>query len=162
MDQLDRDLIRILQKDARRAFTDIAEEIKPKHPDTTIRFRTLKLVEDRVVTRFSALVNPGALGYQTAALVKIEIGGHIIPEISKDRTVTFAKELAEGEEYLWVAVSKEPMTLYALVMASDENDIENRIGRLRKSPDVARVTVTTLSSVAKGWEVSGLPPARDE
>jgi DNA-binding Lrp family transcriptional regulator len=160
MDQLDKDLIKILQKDGRRSFTTIAEEIKPKHPDTTIRFRTMKLVEDGIVTRFSALVSPGALGYQTAALLKIEIGGHIVPEISKDRTTTFAKELAEGEECLWVAVSKEPMTLYALVMAIDENEIETRVARLRKSPDVAKVTVTTLSGVVKGWEVSGLPSGK--
>jgi DNA-binding Lrp family transcriptional regulator len=160
MDQLDRELIRILQRDARMAFTKMAEELG--QPDTTIHFRTRKLRENGIVTRFSALVDPGVLGYSAAALLKVEIGGHILPEISKDRTVTFSHELAKEEGYLWVAVGKEPMTLYALAMGSDDANIEDRANRLRKSPDVAKVTVTVLSSVVKGWEVSGSPPARNE
>ncbi len=155
MDDLDKSLIRFLQRDARTPFTKIAEELG--QPDTTIHFRTRKLKEKDVVSRFSAIVNPKALGYSTAAILRIEIGGHIIPEISKDRSRSFAEELAQDEQYLWVAVDKEPMTVYALVMGFDETDLTTRAEKLRKTADVVDVTITPVGKVVKGWEITGWP-----
>ncbi|MHA1740489.1 MAG: AsnC family transcriptional regulator, partial [Candidatus Thorarchaeota archaeon] len=54
MDELDRSIIRILQRDARLPFTKIAEELG--QADTTIHFRTRRMVRNGVITRFSALV----------------------------------------------------------------------------------------------------------
>jgi DNA-binding Lrp family transcriptional regulator len=153
MDQLDRDLLRILQKDAKTPFTRIAEELK--QPDTTIHFRAKRLKENNTITRYCALVHPEALGYSASAIFRIEIGGHILPEISRDRTHTFAEELAEDEQYLWVAVDEEPMIVHALTMGIDEADLQGRADALRKSPDVVKVTMTPVSAVVKGWELSG-------
>ena len=155
MDQLDRDLIRILQKDAKTPFTKIAKDLK--QPDTTIHFRAKRLKETNTVTRYCALVRPEALGYTSSAIFRIEIGGHILPEISKDRTHSFAKELAEDEQFLWVAVDEEPMIVHALTMGADEEDLQKRAETLRKSPDVVKVTLTPVSAVVKGWEISGNP-----
>ena len=153
MDQLDRDLLRILQKDAKTPFTRIAEELK--QPDTTIHFRAKRLKENNTITRYCALVHPEALGYSASAIFRIEIGGHILPEISRDRTHTFAEELAEDEQYLWVAVDEEPMIVHALTMGIDEADLQGRADALQKSPDVVKVTMTPVSAVVKGWELSG-------
>ncbi|MHA2360239.1 MAG: Lrp/AsnC family transcriptional regulator [Candidatus Thorarchaeota archaeon] len=155
MDQLDRDLLRILQKDAKTPFTKIAEELK--QPDTTIHFRAKRLKDNSTITRFCALVRPEALGYSAAALVRIEIGGHILPDISKGRARTFADELAKEEHYLWVAVEDEPMVVHALMMGEDEEDLRKKTETLRKSPDVVNATVTSVNSIAKGWEISGNP-----
>jgi len=155
MDQLDRDLLRILQKDAKTPFTRIAEELK--QPDTTIHFRAKRLKESNTITRYCALVRPEALGYTASAIFRIEIGGHILPEISKDRTHSFAQELAEDEQFLWVAVDEEPMVVHALTMGTDEEDLQKRAETLRKSPDVVKVTITPVSTVVKGWELSGNP-----
>ena len=121
MDQLDKDLIRILQQDAKRPFTQIAEELK--QPDTTIHFRAKRLKENNTVTRFCALVRPEALGFTVAALLTIEIGGHILPEISKDRTQSFAAELGSEDQYLWIAVDDEPMIIHAVIMGENEKDL---------------------------------------
>jgi DNA-binding Lrp family transcriptional regulator len=153
MDQLDRDLLRILQKDAKTPFTRIAEELK--QPDTTIHFRAKRLKENNTITRYCALVHPEALGYSASAIFRIEIGGHILPEISRDRTHTFAEELAEDEQYLWVAVDEEPMIVHALAMGANDEDLQKRADTLRKSPDVVKVTMTPVSAVVKGWELSG-------
>ena len=160
MDQLDRDLIRILQQDAKRPFTQIAEELK--QPDTTIHFRAKRLKENKTVTRFCALVQPEALGFTKSALITIEIGGHILPEISKDRTQTFAEELGKEDQYLWIALDNEPMIIHAVLMGENETDLKQRVERIRKSPDVVKVTMTPMSSVAKGWELSGTPHERDD
>ncbi|MFW9786782.1 MAG: Lrp/AsnC family transcriptional regulator [Candidatus Thorarchaeota archaeon] len=155
MDQLDRDLLDILQKDAKTPFTKIAEELK--QPDTTIHFRAKRLKENNTITRYSALVQPEALGYTACAIFRIEIGGHILPEISKDRTHTYAEEIARNEQYLWVAVDEEPMVVHALTLGIDEDDLQKRAEALRRSPDVVKVTVTPVSAVVKGWEISGNP-----
>ncbi|MFW9833357.1 MAG: hypothetical protein ACFFEK_05130, partial [Candidatus Thorarchaeota archaeon] len=96
-------------------------------------------------------------GYTASAIFRIEIGGHILPEISKDRTHSYAKELAEDEQFLWVAVDEEPMVVHALTMGTDEEDLQQRAETLRKSPDVVKVTMTSVSAVVKGWEISGNP-----
>ena len=160
MDQLDRDLIRILQQDAKRPFTQIAEELK--QPDTTIHFRAKRLKENKTVTRFCALVRPEALGFTVAALLTIEIGGHILPEISKDRTLSFAEELSEEDHYLWIAVDNEPMIIHAVIMGDNEQDLNQRVEVIRKSPDVVKVTMNSINSVVKGWEISGNPEKRDD
>ncbi len=153
MDQLDRDLLRILQKDAKTPFTRIAEELK--QPDTTIHFRAKRLKESDIITRYCALVRPEALGYTVSAIFRIEIGGHILPEFSKERTHTYAEELAEDEQFLWVAVDEEPMVVHALTMGINEEDLQKRAETLRKSPDVVKVIITPVSAVVKGWEISG-------
>ncbi|MFX1485342.1 MAG: Lrp/AsnC family transcriptional regulator [Promethearchaeota archaeon] len=155
MDQLDRDLLRILQKDAKTPFTKIAKELR--QPDTTIHFRAKRLKDNNIVTRYCALVCPEALGYTVSALLRIEIGGHILPDISKGRAQTFAEELSKEEHYLWVAVEDEPMVVHALMMGVDEKDLRMKTETLRKSPDVLNVTYTSINSIAKGWEMSGNP-----
>jgi DNA-binding Lrp family transcriptional regulator len=155
MDELDKELIRILQKDAKKPFTQIAEELK--QIDTTIHYRAKRLEKNNTITRFCALIRPEALGYTTVALLRIQIGGHILPEISKDRTGTFARELAQSDSYLMVAVEDEPMVIHALMMATSEEDLNKKIEDLRKSPDVVNVSINQLNSVVKGWEISGNP-----
>lgn len=160
LDDLDRDLIRILQQDAKKPFTQIAEELKK--PDTTIHFRAERLKKNKTVTRFCALVRPEALGFTVAALLTIEIGGHILPEISKDRTRTFAAELGKEDQYLWIAVDDEPMIIHAVIMGANDQDLKQRVETIRKSPDVVKITVNPVSSVVKGWEISGTPEERDD
>ena len=155
MDQLDRDLISILQKDAKKPFTQISEELK--QPDTTIHFRTRRLRENNIITRFSALVQPEALGYTTSAILHIEIGGHILPDISKERTETFAQELVQEEHFLFVAVDSKPMLIHAILMGTSEEDLLQRIENLKKSPDIVNVSIDSLNHVVKGWEISGTP-----
>ncbi|MHA1768647.1 MAG: Lrp/AsnC family transcriptional regulator [Candidatus Thorarchaeota archaeon] len=155
MDQLDRNLIRILQRDAKTPFTKIAKELK--HPDTTIHFRARRLKENNIVSRYCALVRPEAFGFNTGTLLRIEIGGHIVAGVSKDRTRTFAQELAHEDHFLWIAVDEETMTIHAVMLGGDDTDLERKADQLKQSPDVINVTVIPIGSIVKGWELSGLP-----
>jgi len=154
LDDLDRKIIRILQRDARIPFTHIATELD--QPDTTVHFRTKKLIKKNIVSRFAALVRPEAFGYQNAALVRIEIGGHILPDISKERTTSFAAELAAEDNFLWVGI-EDPNTIHAILLAEDEDALQNLREELSKSPDVVNIVVIPLTKMVKGWELSGNP-----
>jgi Lrp/AsnC family transcriptional regulator for asnA, asnC and gidA len=155
IDELDRDLLRILQRDARASFTSIAEELGK--PDTTVHFRVNRLKDSKTVSRFSALFQPEAYGFNSAAIFRIQIGGHILPDISKERASSFAEELAEEEHYLWVAIDSDPTVIHALVLGADGADIEHRRETLAKSPDVLNIDITSLEKMVKGWEISGKP-----
>ncbi|TFF92400.1 AsnC family transcriptional regulator [Candidatus Thorarchaeota archaeon] len=152
MDDLDRNIIRLLQKDARMPFTEMARELDK--PDTTVHFRTRRLLENGVVKRLGALVAPESCGYGIAGLLEIEIGGHILPEISQDRTVSFAEELSEREQFLWVSLDREPMRIHALLLGKDEDDLKGKVQSIEKSPDVVNISLTPLASVLKGWEIT--------
>ena len=160
IDDLDRELIRILQRDARTPFTHIAselsEKVKENVPDTTVHFRTKKLIKNNVVSRFAALVRPEAFGYEVAALFKIEIGGHILPDISKDRTVSFADELAGEDHVLWVAI-EAPSTIHAILLAENDDALQDLREGLSKSPDVVNIVLIPITKMVKGWELSGNP-----
>ncbi len=153
MDELDKRIIRILQRDARLPFTQIAKELN--QPDTTIHFRTRRLLKTGVISRFSALVNPHALGLTSSALLKIQIGGHILPEISASRTQSFAEELSQDANFLWVAVSEEPMTIYAVMLAENEESLSEQVESLRKRPDISNISMTPLGIHLKGLELTG-------
>ncbi len=156
MDELDLKILEFLQRDARLPFTQIAKELG--QPDTTVHFRTRRLLKTGVVTRFSALVNPSAFGFESSALLRIQIGGHILPEISVDRTRSFAYELGDDEHFLWIAIGGEPMTIHALLMAKNDDEISQIVEELKKRPDVVGVSVTTIEQVTKGWEITGIHP----
>ena len=47
------------------------------------------------------------------------------------------------------------MIVHALTMGIDEADLQGRADALQKSPDVVKVTMTPVSAVVKGWELSG-------
>jgi DNA-binding Lrp family transcriptional regulator len=154
LDELDHELIRILQRDARTPFTHIASEID--QPDTTVHFRTKKLIKNNVVSRFAALIHPEAFGYTDAALIKIEIGGHSLPVISEKRATSYAEELASEDHVLWVAV-EEPNTIHGILLGEDQEIIQKLRENISKSPDVVNTVLIPLSKVVKGWELSGNP-----
>lgn len=59
MDQKDRDILDILQRDGRASFTDIAEQLDVS--EGTVRRRVQKMKEDNVIDRFTVDLGPKAV-----------------------------------------------------------------------------------------------------
>ena len=70
--------------------------------------------------------------------------------------------MGNEDQCLWIAVDYEPMIIHAVIMGENEQDLNQRVETIRKSPDVVKVTTNSLSSVVKGWEISGNPEERDD
>ena len=68
-DSLDLRIIDLLSKDARIAFTQLAEEIKASNSFVHQRFR--KLLDSGVLKRAVYLLDPKLLGYETCAYTQI-------------------------------------------------------------------------------------------
>jgi Lrp/AsnC family transcriptional regulator, regulator for asnA, asnC and gidA len=75
LDQLDRQIVRLLQTDGRRPFREIARELDIS--EKTVRAR-IKRLQDAEALRFLAMIDPGALGNSVlwAGLIQAAPGYH--------------------------------------------------------------------------------------
>ena len=74
IDAIDRALITALVRDARLSLTDLAEAINVSR--STAHTRLQRLRDEKVITGFTASVDPVALGYGVAAAVFVDIEQH--------------------------------------------------------------------------------------
>jgi DNA-binding Lrp family transcriptional regulator len=69
MDTIDRKILALLQEDGRRTFFDIAQRVSLSAP--AVKRRVDRLRETGVLRGFTAVVDHGALGWNTEALVEL-------------------------------------------------------------------------------------------
>src|ERR1700755_2325251 len=74
IDSVDRALIEALSDDARMSLTDLAERVNVSRSTAYTRLQRLR--DERVITGFTASIDPQALGLGVAALVFIDIEQH--------------------------------------------------------------------------------------
>jgi len=71
LDDTDREILRILQEDARTPFSEIARRIDMS--SATVHDRVNRMKEAGVITGYHASVDPKALGYGISALVGLRV-----------------------------------------------------------------------------------------
>lgn len=70
LDAVDRKILTVLQDDARTPIAKIAKALKMG--ETTIRYRINKLEKNGVITRYTALLDPRAVGFDVAAILLVK------------------------------------------------------------------------------------------
>lgn len=78
MDKIDLKLIELLQKKARYSLKHLSQEVFLSTP--AVSARVLKLEESRVITGYSAHVDPLKLGYNIKAFINLEMSPKRKPE----------------------------------------------------------------------------------
>lgn len=71
LDNIDRKIIQILQKNARTQLKEIAAQVFLSSPSVSARIE--KLEEEGVITGYSAKVNPIYLNYHIKAFINLEV-----------------------------------------------------------------------------------------
>lgn len=69
MDLLDKDLLELLQKDARMTITELSKKLSMSRPSITERL--LRLQEQGIIEGFSARVSPGKVGRDTLLIIQL-------------------------------------------------------------------------------------------
>ncbi|MEM1586237.1 MAG: Lrp/AsnC family transcriptional regulator [Candidatus Bathyarchaeia archaeon] len=69
LDEIDKEIIKMLQDDARISFRKIAEKLNVS--EATIFVRVKKLIERNVIKRFTAIVSPESLGKRITAFILV-------------------------------------------------------------------------------------------
>ncbi len=138
-DAVDRQLLVALQRDGRRSVASLAEEVALSAP--AVKRRVDRLRATGAIRRFTADVDPGALGWTVEAFVDAEFG-------PRTTTREIARWLSEHPEVVgaWTVTGSADVHLH--VRATDHHHLEDLLNRLRTDAGVLRTqTVVVLSSV---------------
>ena len=71
LDNIDRKIIELLQKNARMPIKEIAKEVFLSSPAVSARIERLE--ESGIITGYHAIVNPLLLGYHIRAFINLEV-----------------------------------------------------------------------------------------
>lgn len=71
MDHIDREILRILQQNARTSLKTIAEKTFLSSPAVSARIE--KLEKDHIITAYQAQINPMKLGYHIIAFINLNV-----------------------------------------------------------------------------------------
>ncbi len=95
LDETDRKILKMLEEDGRKPFTEIAEKLRLS--ESTIRKRVQALQRRGVIKKFTVKVDPSKLGIKTIAIVGVDVDPTKLLEV--------AQKLCEFKEIKWVATS---------------------------------------------------------
>ncbi len=114
MDELDRKIIQILQDNGRASNARIARDVGVS--EGTVRRRLQSLLQDGII-KVVALPDPEVLGYNTEALVGIQVDPDKIDEV--------AKQLSALKESSWVSVTTGSFDIFSWVTLPSSEDLGN-------------------------------------
>jgi DNA-binding Lrp family transcriptional regulator len=77
LDDIDRGILTVLESDGRATFAEIGDTVGLSAP--AAKRRVDRLVADGVISGFTALVDPAALGWGTEAFVEVRCHGNVAP-----------------------------------------------------------------------------------
>jgi len=139
IDELDLKIISHLQENGRIPVAELAKKLN--QPENTVRYRIERLLKNGVIRRFTALVDPRALGLNVSAAVMFKVDpkklDQLLEKLTSMKDVTNIYQLS-GE---W--------DLIAVVFAKDIQDLHERIEELRRAEGVKEMNVMITTRVIK-------------
>jgi len=146
MDEIDLSIIKALQSNGRRAYTDIAQELGVS--EGTIRNRVAKLIEDRVL-HIVGLVDPSSLGFNAPAMIGVAVTEGDIEEV--------AFQIANFPEVSYLIMVSGEYDLIVEVLCKDREHLANFLNQsLRRVNGVGGTkTFMTLRTFKMAY---GAPP----
>jgi Lrp/AsnC family transcriptional regulator, regulator for asnA, asnC and gidA len=148
-DQLDRRVIRLLQKDGRASSAEISRQLGAS--ERTIRNRINRLIEHQAILP-TVVVNHRRFGYQTAV--------DIFCEVDISRMAEICQALAQLPEVNYIAYSTgdQDLSIQALLESSDA--VYEFVQRLAAIPGVQRTKTVLVPRILKNT-YEWIPPERD-
>jgi DNA-binding Lrp family transcriptional regulator len=135
MDEIDRNIVASLREDGRMSLASLGERVNLSSP--AVKRRVDRLRASGVITGFTALVDPGALGWGTEAFVEVHCAANMSPSALRE---TLA---GEPEVVAAYTVSGDADALVH-VRATDVAHLEATVERIRARPEIARTKTTIV------------------
>ncbi|MDQ2049946.1 Lrp/AsnC family transcriptional regulator [Natronolimnohabitans sp. A-GB9] len=123
MDDLDRQILDILRRDARTPYTEIADEVGTS--EGTVRNRVERMMEDDVIERFTISTRTGNVKAMIEVSVAVDVD-----------TKAIAERMAEWEEvdFVWMVSGEQDVVL--VVDAADTRGVNDLITQARDQEEV--------------------------
>jgi DNA-binding Lrp family transcriptional regulator len=139
-----------LLEDGRLSLAELGDRVSLSSP--AVKRRVDRLRARGVITGFTALVDPGALGQNTEAFVEIHCTANMSPSALRDALA------GEPEVVAAYTVSGDADAL-AHVRATDVTHLEATVERIRANPGIARTKTTIVLSrlIARSTRGSAAP-----
>lgn len=131
MDELDREILNRLRRDARTPYTEIAEQVGTS--EGTVRNRVEGMVEDGVIERFTVTTRTG----NVKAMIEISVAMDV-------NTDEVGKRLADWEEvdFVWQVSGEDDIVL--VVDCVDTRAVNELITRAREQEEVEESTTRLI------------------
>jgi len=123
MDDLDREILDVLRRDARTPYTEIAEQVDTS--EGTVRNRVERMTEDGVIERFTVTTRTG----NVKAMIEVSVAVDVDTTAVSER-MTDWKEV----DFVWQVSGEEDVVL--VVDAADTQDLNELITKARELDDV--------------------------
>ncbi|GBE17535.1 regulatory protein AsnC [archaeon BMS3Abin16] len=124
MDDKDLKIIEILAEDSRTPFTEIAKRIRVS--ESTVRKRIKNLEDEGVIKKYSIIIDPAKIGYNTVAIVGLDV--------EPTKFLSVASKLTEFKEVKYVATSTGDHMIMFEVWTRDGKEltkvISEKIGKI--------------------------------
>lgn len=123
MDELDRQILSILRRDARKPYTEIAESVGTS--EGTVRNRVERMTDDGIIERFTVATQTG----NVKAMIELDVAVDV-------NTSNLGGTVAEWEEvdFVWQVSGEEDIVL--VVDAADTQSVNQLITRARELEEV--------------------------
>lgn len=143
MDDLDLQIIKKLQENAKLSYKQIAKMLKS--PISTIHFRVQKLIDEKVIVKFTSIVDVGKFGYETVAWVGLTI--------DPIKTEEIANKIASFEEVRMVSITGGSHNLVFQILCKNEKELWNFLrDNIQTIDGVQNLDVNSSLKVYK-WDI---------
>lgn len=129
LDDIDKQIIRILQKNARMPFTQVAEALAIS--EGTVRKRTKLLEKNGVIEKFTLKLDPDKLGYGTITLLGMDVDPEFYLKASA--------ELGKMNRVKWVAKCSGDHMLMTEIWTANDEELADIMARIEKIEGVKRL-----------------------
>ncbi|WP_018295685.1 Lrp/AsnC family transcriptional regulator [Corynebacterium lubricantis] len=138
LDQVDRGILQAVRDNARMPIAEIATRVKVS--ESTAHRRLRSLIDDRVITKFSAEIDATALGLSTEALVQIRL--HQGARSALREFASFLQSLPEIQQVYFVSGGSDFVAHVAVANSAALRDFVSDVISTR--PEVASTNTSLI------------------
>jgi DNA-binding Lrp family transcriptional regulator len=122
MDETDSEILEALKHNARKPYTEVAEEVGTS--EGTVRNRIESMVEDGVIRRFTVSTSVG----NVRAMIEVEVDVDVETSEVSDRVVGW-----DGVDFVWEVSGDEDIIV--VVDVADTSEVNDLITRIRQQDE---------------------------
>lgn len=152
IDELDIQILKYLQNDARRSLKKLADKLKKK--TSTIYHRLQRLKSNDVILGYSIIMNPEYLNIYKIGMHTVKMKPLNISSLDGMFLSSFANFIkTEFPEVLFIALSDDAQSIYLTSFHTSEQKLAEFLNKLKENPYIASIESQYISEIIKGQKL---------
>lgn len=139
IDEIDRKILSILQQNARTTYRELAKTVNLT--DVAVIKRVRKLESSGVIKKYTAIIDPIALGYTKISFTGINV--------RPEKLFDVVKQLKEKDYVKYLAITIGDHDILAVIWATSGEELERIHSEIKSIEGVISVYPMILSEVVK-------------